>query len=136
MATKRKETQDIQLTPVQENVIAELLAGKTQTDAAAGVGIRPEQISRWKSDDNLFVAVLNQRTVELWESNRAELLALARDARTALRDLLTSDNDSVRLRAAVAVLNAQNAPGDLPTTSEAVKEERFADGLFNFTFGR
>ena len=135
-ARNGKKAQDVEepvaLTPVQETVIAHLLAGKTQADAAQEVGLRPEQVSRWKSDDPTFVAEFNRRTLALWDSNRAELLDLAREARKTLRDLLTSENDSIRLRAAVSILNAQREPArDLPTTPQAVAKERTRASLFD-----
>lgn len=115
----------VALTPAQEIVIAQLLAGKTQADAAQEAGVRPEQVSRWKSDDPAFVAEYNRRTLSLWESNRAELLDLAREARKTLRELLTSENDSIRLRAAVSILNAQQEPDRfMPTTPGAVAMEQ------------
>lgn len=115
----------VALTPAQETVIAQLLAGKTQADAAQEAGVRPEQVSRWKSDDPAFVAEYNRRTLSLWESNRAELLDLAREARKTLRELLTSENDSIRLRAAVSILNAQQEPDRfMPTTPGAVAMEQ------------
>lgn len=115
----------VALTPAQETVIAQLLAGKTQADAAQEAGVRPEQVSRWKSDDPAFVAEYNRRTLSLWESNRAELLDLAREARKTLRELLTSENDSIRLRAAVSILNAQQEPDRfMPTTPQAVAKEQ------------
>lgn len=127
-ARNGKKAQDVEepvaLAPAQEVVIAHLLAGKTQADAAQEAGLRPEQVSRWKSDDPVFIAEFNRRTLELWESNRAELLDLAREARKTLRDLLTSENDSIRLRAAVFILNAQHEPArGLPTTPQAVGKE-------------
>ncbi len=127
----------VALTPAQEAVISQLLAGKSQTDAAQEAGLRPEQVSRWKSDDPVFIAEFNRRTLGLWESNRAELLDLAGEARKTLRGLLTSENDSIRLRAAMAVLNAQQQPArDLPTTPQAVAKERAVAELFdNLAFG-
>ena len=135
-ARNGKKAQDVEepvaLTPTQEQVIAQLLAGKTQADAAQEAGLRPEQVTRWKSDDPIFVAEFNRRTLELWDSNRAELLNLAREARQTLRDLLTSENDSIRLRAAVSILNAQREPArDLPTTPQAVEKERTRASLFD-----
>lgn len=125
----------VALTPAQETVIAQLLAGKTQADAAQEAGLRPEQVSRWKSDDPLFIAEFNRRTLGLWESNRAELLDLAREARKTLRDLLTSENDSIRLRAAVSILNAQQEPApELPITPQAVAKERSRATLLDSLF--
>lgn len=125
-SNKAQATEEpVALTPAQETVIAQLLAGKTQADAAQEAGVRPEQVSRWKSDDPAFVAEYNRRTLSLWESNRAELLDLAREARKTLRELLTSENDSIRLRAAVSILNAQQEPDRfMPTTPGAVAKEQ------------
>ena len=119
------------LSPAQEAVIAALLAGQTQAQAAQAAGVRPEQVSRWKAKDARFVAELNRRQVELWEASRLELLSLAAEARQTLRELLQSDNEGARLRAAQALLKAQMPERpNLPTTAAEVEREWKEKNMF------
>lgn len=118
-----KKAQEIavptELSIAQESVILALLEGKSQKEAAESAGVGAEQVSRWKANDALFVAELNRQRAELWEVNRAELLTLAKDARQVVREVLTSESESVRLRAALAVLDRV---GQYPTGATSARE--------------
>lgn len=92
------------LSTQQDRVICLLLAGKTQREAAQEVGIAEETVSRWVNGDAEFVAVLNARRQELWQANAEKLRALMARAIDALGDILESDDDTLRLKAAVAIL--------------------------------
>lgn len=70
------ETTDQTLTGQQETVIAALIDGKTQKEAAELAGVTPETVSRWKASDPLFLATLNLRRQELWDAHAQRLTAL------------------------------------------------------------
>ena len=86
MPTKVNENQDIAevqsmndvLTGAQERVIAEMLAGKTQKQAATEAGVRPETVSRWLARDALFVATLNTARMDMWDGRIERLRGLTR----------------------------------------------------------
>ena len=125
MIKKAQEKQSLptELSIAQESVILALLEGKSQKEAAESAGVSAEQVSRWKASDPLFVAELNRQRAELWELNRAELLTLAKEARQVVKEVLNSESDSVRLRAALAVLDrVGNYPGGATTAREVVQE--------------
>lgn len=103
-----------QLSDQQAQVITLLLAGKSQRDAAAEVGIAAETVTRWKSD-SVYVATMNARRQEVWATNTRRLRALLERAIVALGDLLDSDNEAVRHRVAMSIIKANSlqtaAPG-------------------------
>lgn len=122
-----KKAQEIvvptELSIAQESVILALLEGKSQKEAAESAGVSAEQVSRWKASDPLFVAELNRQRAELWEVNRAELLTLAKEARQVVREVLNSESESVRLKAALAVLDRIDQQPRGATTAREVAQE-------------
>ena len=123
------------LTPAQEAVIDQLLAGKSQAEAAALAGVAAETVSRWKRDNVLFVATWQNRRRQVWDAHAQRLRNLAGRA----LDVVETGLDAGDLRAAALVLKSVNL-GDLAapeaeTTPEAVKQARFQEALFNFSFG-
>ena len=123
------------LTPAQEAVIDQLLAGKSQAEAAALAGVAAETVSRWKRDNVLFVATWQNRRRQVWDAHAQRLRNLAGRA----LDVVETGLDAGDLRAAALVLKSVNL-GDLAapeaeTTPEAVKQARFQEALFNFGFG-
>ena len=99
-----KESEPAELTPAQEAVIAALLDGKTQAEAAALAGVVPETISRWKSKDALFVATWQTRRRQVWESHAQRLRNLAGKA----LDVVEKGLDAGDMRAAGLVLKSVN----------------------------
>lgn len=123
------------LTPAQEAVIDQLLAGKSQAEAAALAGVAAETVSRWKRDNVLFVATWQNRRRQVWDAHAQRLRNLAGRA----LDVVEAGLDDGDLRAAALVLKSVDL-GDLAapeaeTTPEAIKQTRFQEALFNFGFG-
>ena len=123
------------LTPAQEAVIDQLLAGKSQAEAAALAGVAAETVSRWKRDNVLFVATWQNRRRQVWDAHAQRLRNLAGRA----LDVVETGLDAGDLRAAALVLKSVDL-GDLAapeaeTTPEAIKQTRFQEALFNFGFG-
>lgn len=105
--------------PQQEAVIAALLEGKTQRQAAALAGLAEETISRWKRNDPVFLAMLNQRRDEAWALHLDAARKLKQKAVEALSELLDSGDDTTRLRAAAVAVRIDLTPPDGPTAIEA-----------------
>ena len=80
-----------ELNDKQLAVIAHLLDGKTQSEAATAVGIAAETISRWKRNDAHFVTVLNEQRRYLAHSHVAALQRLQLTAVRELHELITSE---------------------------------------------
>ena len=68
------------LQPEQELAITELLAGKTDKQAAEAAGVSRETVNRWRNHDPFFQAELNRRQQEIWESHKRRLQSFIRDA--------------------------------------------------------
>ena len=107
------------LTPTQEQVLAQLSAGITQTAAAAAAGIHRNTIGYWVRSSQNFREAHQQATYEkaLYWREQAETLAAA--ALEAIRTLLTDPKTpaTVRLRAAQSILDkAMTPPPPMPET--------------------
>lgn len=111
-----------ELSDVQRHAIALMVQGVRQVDVAAQVDVAPETLSRWKHDA-VFVAALNTARAELWAEHTTGMLALVGEARQRLGALVQSEDESVALRAAMAVLKTVEAPKG-PTTRSGVEREQ------------
>jgi hypothetical protein len=91
------------LSPKQTRAIEALLVEHDQTAAAAACGINRRTLSRWLANREFRQAHQRASAALLW--NTVGLLrAASADALATLRTALQSDNDNVRVRAAVALL--------------------------------
>ena len=122
--------QEQELTSQQDQVISLMLAGQTQREVAEAAGVAPETISRWRSGHAVFVATLNQRRHELWEGQRERLANLAGAAVDTLEDLMKSETESVRLRAALAVLKTTVAEPPGETDPDRLERKWEQDAVF------
>lgn len=129
-----KESEPAELTPAQEAVIAALLDGKTQAEAAALAGVVPETVTRWKSKDALFVATWQNRRRQVWESHAQRLRNLAGKA----LDVVEAGLDEGDIRAAGLVLKSVNlAELTMPapeTTAAEVEGDWRKQALLNWSF--
>ncbi len=134
ISTIVKESEPAELTPAQEAVIAALLDGKTQAEAAALAGVVPETVTRWKGKDALFVATWQNRRRQVWESHAQRLRNLAGKA----LDVVEQGLDEGDIRAAGLVLKSVNlAELTIPapeTTPDEVEGDWRRDALLNWSF--
>jgi hypothetical protein len=98
------------ITDRQMRALHALLAGADDTTAAQVAGVQRPTLNRWKNHDADFRAAMNQARAELADGFLDGLRALYPEALAALRDGLTADAISVRLRAAETVLKAVREP--------------------------
>jgi uncharacterized protein YjcR len=89
----------------KKNIAALMLArGIRGADLAKVIGVAPETISRWKSQEP-FQALVHQLRQEIVEVAQAELQAQTSAAIAVLTELMqTATNDSIRLKAAGELL--------------------------------
>lgn len=106
-------------------VIGFMLEGKRQGEAAELAGVAPETVSRWVRGDALFLAELNGRRAELWQSQASRLRNMAGKAVDVLEGLLADESASpgVRLAAAREVLKCL-ALADIGKPSGEIDAER------------
>lgn len=132
---RKQKKKIIRLSNEQNQVIESLIYGKSRDEAARDAGIENEAIDQWFETDSSFVASLNQRQ----QSNHAEhirqLRSMTDDALGALENLLKSENESVKLRAAALVLKTVGleelkAPSGSATV-EAVEADWKREDLFS-----
>jgi hypothetical protein len=110
------------LTDTQQKVIGLLLSGNNQRNAASEAGITEETVSRWKSGDTAFIAVLTNARREIWDSQAQRLRNLSGLAIDTLEGLLESDVEVIRLRAAQTVLKAV-ALADVPQPDDVTTQQ-------------
>ena len=97
----KKLSQVTELSDEQEQAISLLAEGKTQREAAADVGVDLATLEEWQRIPD-FVAALNRRRKEQWNSCEDRLRALLPKALGTIEAALESDD--MGLKAAMAVL--------------------------------
>ncbi len=92
------------LTVAQENAIDALVSGKTDTEAAALVGVNRVTVTRWRLYSPTFMAALNVRRAEVWSVGAAQLRALIPKAIGVLASELEDTESPNRIKAALELL--------------------------------
>ena len=92
------------LSIIQERAIELLLLGKRDGEVAAAVGVTRQTVCNWRNHNETFRNELNRRRLELWEKAEEKLRNLVDEAIKALQEGLASEDQKLRLRAAVHVL--------------------------------
>jgi hypothetical protein len=101
--------------PAQVRAIGAPLGGSTVTDAAKSAGVSRATVHRWLSEDPDFMAAYNMARREATEALRQRLRGMGLEA---VEGALLTDRDTpptVRLRAAMEVLEVATSPPGGPT---------------------
>lgn len=119
------------LTAQQWQAVALLVAGKKQVEVAEALGLTQETVSRWRNSP-LFAAALNLAVRDAYSSTIGEVRGLVTDAIAALRECMYSEDERLRLSAALAVLRLHlqldsNAPALPVTPADIAQQMRDAD---------
>ena len=88
----------------QEAAIPLLLAGKTDAETAAAVGVSRQTVNAWANHDTAFIAAVNYERREVWRAQRARLQEAMTKATETVIAALNSDNESIRLKTALYLL--------------------------------
>ena len=91
------------LTPKQRATIAALLSQPTLSAAAKQVGVSRDAVYRWLKEPD-FAAALVAAESEHLQSVQRGMLAASERALVVLGNLLVSESESIRLRAALGIL--------------------------------
>lgn len=91
------------LTAQQWQAVSLLVAGRRQVDVAQELGVTEETVSRWKTLPT-FTAALNMGVRDAYEGTLGKVRTVAQDALDVLQDLLKSQDERVRLSAALSML--------------------------------
>ena len=125
------------LTAQQWQAVALLVAGKRGVDVADALGVTQETISRWRNNP-MFAAALNLAVRESYAATIGEVRGLVKDAIAALKECMYSEDEKLRMSAALAVLRLHlqldSAAPSLPTTpadiARQVQRKDFNDAMF------
>lgn len=92
------------LTPLQEKAAILLASGQTITDVATNIGVQRNTLYEWLKKV-VFVCYLNSQRKEQQSSLRNGLLSLYADAIRALKEVLNSEDNSNKLKAAMMIIS-------------------------------
>jgi hypothetical protein len=122
-----EETGATALSPQQWQAIGLLVAGKRQADIAREIDVSEETLSRWRNSP-IYAAALNQAVRDSYSSTIGLVRDAVADAVMAIRGCLQSEDDRVRLAAALALVKMHitlDAPAlELPTTPAQIADVR------------
>lgn len=111
------------LTSQQELAVDLLASGRTVTQTADALQVARQTVSLWRNQHHAFIAALNERRQELWDSASDKLRALVPTALEVLETELASGKDKVNAAAhvlkACGLTNLPRPSG--PTTVEEAK---------------
>lgn len=100
----KHEEEEKALKEQQVLAIPLILAGKTDAEVAESVGVARETINRWRNHDSDFMRELRQSREAQLESHMTRISNANDKAVNVLEDLLDSEDEQVRLRAAMHLL--------------------------------
>ena len=101
-----------QLSPIQDQIVVALANGASLSDAAAAAGIHRNTVGNWRRNSAFFRAEFAQVQYDRALLLREQTESLAATAIDTIRAILTDPqaSPSVRLKAALAILNQLSAP--------------------------
>ena len=106
-----------ELTPVQSQVLAGLLAGKSVSAVAREHGIHRSTIYTWRQEQPYFTIALDQARSRHQTALFDHVQDLAEQALDVVTELLTAEDAHLRLRAAQVILRVAK-PAHLSRTPE------------------
>ena len=98
------------VTDQQQAAITLLLSGQSQVATATELGVDVGTVNRWANHDPHFIATLNQRRQDLYNSQIERLRNLVEKAISVLESGLDSDDERVAISAARSVLKSFTYP--------------------------
>ena len=104
-----KSSQHPMLSIEQHNAIDVLILGHTDHAVAEQIGVARETICRWRNENPYFMAELNRRRKDVWQTAQERLRGLAGKAIDILEKALQPDD----VKAAVTILRAANLYGNV-----------------------
>ena len=106
----------------QQQTLGLLATGLRIEEIAETLGVHRSTIWRWRQDPE-FIARWNQILTDTREEQTRSLLEIQQEAIEALRGCLRSENDMVRLRASLSVLEKVESLSVGSTDAEEVQRD-------------
>jgi propanediol dehydratase large subunit len=121
---------DKRLSARQEKALATLLTTSSVPEAAAKAGCSERSLRRWLAEDVAFISEYRERRRRVVEEAEGVLQGAMTDAANVLRDLLKSENEHVRYKAAISILEDgfATADNDLLERIEALEAASLREG--------
>ena len=112
------------LTPQQERFVTLLISGKTISDIAIELEVSRPTLYEWQRLET-FQARYNQLTTEIKSTVESGLIGMYSEAIETVRSCLKSDNDQVKLKTALWLIDRAGdlSPGE--TDPEQIVRDRF-----------
>ena len=112
------------LTPQQERFVTLLISGKTISDIAIELEVSRPTLYEWQRLET-FQARYNQLTSEIKSTVESGLIGMYSEAIETVRSCLKSDNDQVKLKTALWLIDRAGdlSPGE--TDPEQIVRDRF-----------
>jgi hypothetical protein len=101
----------MEMSPNKERAALLLASGMKQKDVAEDVSVTPATLCNWQKSIEFKIAV-NRNTSEILAASRNRLISLSSGAIDCIHELLSSDNDQVRLQVCKMLLSANGMLGD------------------------
>lgn len=103
---QQKSTNSLEtgLTPVQERTAILLASGESISSVAEKLQLNRSTIYQWQ-DMLTFQCFFNQQKQDIREGLRSEIFSLGEMAVKVLKDCLQSENESLKLKASLAILD-------------------------------
>ena len=107
----------------QQQTLGLLATGLRIEEIAETLGVHRSTIWRWRQEPE-FIAQWNRILVDTREEQTRSLLKLQQEAIEALKGCLRSENDMVRLRASLSVLEKVESLSGGSTDAEEVQQDQ------------
>jgi hypothetical protein len=94
----------IKLKPRHYRAISLLLEGYSQTEVANELGVTKRTVIRWFQKGSICKEILSSRQCAIWQANQQKLTNVYSDAILEISELIHSETENIRLRAASFIL--------------------------------
>lgn len=104
LAKSDKTRQSRELSIEQLNAIDYLVSGVSDAEVADAVGVSRQTVCDWRNKDLEFAAALERKRQDIWRGHEDIIRALISQSVCVLKQSLSSEDERIRMAAAVHVL--------------------------------
>ena len=113
-----------QLNVKQDNAITLILQGSTDNEVAKSIEVSRQTVNDWKNNNIFFIAELNRRRNEIWNSQLEQFRNMVARALAVLEEDLQEENERrLRQSAAIHILKSVGLYGIDLTPTGAIDPE-------------